>query len=297
MPTWRWCPPFTAASHGPWCNAWQTMARTEPPRTGRLARGTITGIAAARIGMAQVGLRVRTPSAQAQADYEAALGGILFGALGQLRGSALKVSQLLSMHPGLLPDGVRQELARARHHRGGQRDDRDRGHAAARGGLPAGGRTTAVVRRARGAARRGAAPAHPVAHPGSGAHTAVSAGPAPAGVAGHRAHAGTTRPGRAAPVGLVHALPLCAGPSARRSAPGQFLVRTRWHRGRAGLWLHAQPVRALSNPGDKSMVRTAAPSYRPTARRAGAAGLPGTRTRQRQPHRAGLHRRTRARTG
>ena len=91
------------------------MARTEPPRTGRLARGTITGIAAARIGMAQLGHRVRTPSAQAQADHEAALGRILFGALGQLRGSALKVSQLLSMHPGLLPDGVRQELARAHH--------------------------------------------------------------------------------------------------------------------------------------------------------------------------------------
>lgn len=91
------------------------MARADAPRTGRLARGTITGLAAARIGMAQLGHRVRTPSAQAQADHEAALGRILFGALGQLRGSALKVSQLLSMHPGLLPDGVRQELARAHH--------------------------------------------------------------------------------------------------------------------------------------------------------------------------------------
>ncbi|MBD9394926.1 AarF/ABC1/UbiB kinase family protein [Acidovorax sp. ACV01] len=91
------------------------MARADAPRTGRLARGTITGLAAARIGMAQLGHRVRTPSAQAQADHEAALGRILFGALGQLRGSALKVSQLLSMHPGLLPEGVRQELARAHH--------------------------------------------------------------------------------------------------------------------------------------------------------------------------------------
>jgi len=91
------------------------MARADAPRTGRLARGAITGVAAARIGMAQLGHRVRTPSAQAQADHEAALGRILFGALGQLRGSALKVSQLLSMHPGLLPDGVRQELARAHH--------------------------------------------------------------------------------------------------------------------------------------------------------------------------------------
>ncbi len=91
------------------------MAHADPPRTSRLARGTITGLAAARIGMAQLGHRVRTPSAQAQADHEAALGRILFGALGQLRGSALKVSQLLSMHPGLLPDGVGRELARAQH--------------------------------------------------------------------------------------------------------------------------------------------------------------------------------------
>jgi len=91
------------------------MGSARAPRTGRLARGTITGLAAARIGMAQLGHRVRTPSVAAQAEHEAALGRILFGALGQLRGSALKVSQLLSMHPGLLPDGVRQELARAHH--------------------------------------------------------------------------------------------------------------------------------------------------------------------------------------
>src|SRR3990167_4855525 len=55
------------------------MARTEPPRTGRLARGTITGIAAARIGMAQLGHRVRTPSAQAQADHEAAFAAASLG--------------------------------------------------------------------------------------------------------------------------------------------------------------------------------------------------------------------------
>lgn len=91
------------------------MASAEPPRTSRIARGAITGLAAARIGVAQLGHRARTPSAQAQADHEAALGRILFGALGQLRGSALKVSQLLSMHPDLLPGGVRQELARAHH--------------------------------------------------------------------------------------------------------------------------------------------------------------------------------------
>ena len=91
------------------------MVDNNPPRTGRLARGAITGVAAARIGLAQIGHRTRSPSQQAQADHEAALGRILFGALAQLRGTALKVSQMLSMHPTLLPEGVRRELARGQH--------------------------------------------------------------------------------------------------------------------------------------------------------------------------------------
>lgn len=90
-------------------------AKAEAPCTGKLARSAITGLAAARIGMAELSHRTRKRSAQAQAEHEAALGRILFGALGQLRGSALKVSQLLSMHPQLLPEGVRRELARAHH--------------------------------------------------------------------------------------------------------------------------------------------------------------------------------------
>ncbi|MBV7542972.1 AarF/ABC1/UbiB kinase family protein [Acidovorax sp. sic0104] len=91
------------------------MARNTPPRTSRLARGAISGVAVARIGLARIGHSVRTPSEQAQADHEAALGRILFGALAQLRGTALKVSQMLSMHPSLLPEGIRRELARGQH--------------------------------------------------------------------------------------------------------------------------------------------------------------------------------------
>ena len=89
------------------------MVSDRAPRTGKLARSAITGLAAARIGMAEVGRRTRRRTPAAQAEHEAAVGRILFGALGQLRGSALKVSQLLSMHPQLLPEGVRRELARA----------------------------------------------------------------------------------------------------------------------------------------------------------------------------------------
>lgn len=91
------------------------MDGADAPRTGRLARGAITGMAAARIGLAELGHRARTPTPAEQAAHEAALGRILFGALSQLRGSALKVSQLLAMHPQLLPEGVRNELARAHH--------------------------------------------------------------------------------------------------------------------------------------------------------------------------------------
>ncbi|MEJ6007089.1 AarF/ABC1/UbiB kinase family protein [Paucibacter sp. AS339] len=93
------------------------------PRTGRLARGAIAGAAVARAGVAHLGHRLGqmgqdlTPSTeaadQARAAHEAKLGRILFGALNQLKGTALKASQLLSMELGLLPEPMRKELARA----------------------------------------------------------------------------------------------------------------------------------------------------------------------------------------
>jgi len=52
---------------------------------------------------------------QHRANHEAELGRILFRALNQLKGTALKASQLLSMQAGFLPDGVRRELARGFH--------------------------------------------------------------------------------------------------------------------------------------------------------------------------------------
>lgn len=97
------------------------MTSARPPRTGPLARGTITGITAARLGLAQLGQRMRpagadeAAQADAQARHEAAMGRILFQAMGQLRGTALKVSQILSMDTSFLPEGVRRELARACH--------------------------------------------------------------------------------------------------------------------------------------------------------------------------------------
>lgn len=96
-------------------------------RTHRLARSAITGLAVARAGVSHLGWRARrakadaghpeeTPEARAQRErHEVQLGEILFQALNQLKGTALKVSQLLSLETGLLPEGVRAVLARGCH--------------------------------------------------------------------------------------------------------------------------------------------------------------------------------------
>jgi len=92
----------------------------KPPRTSRLARSAIAGVAVARVGAAHLGQRLNRrdattleAAAQARSVHEAKLGRILFGALNQLKGTALKAAQLLSMELGLLPEAMRHELARA----------------------------------------------------------------------------------------------------------------------------------------------------------------------------------------
>ncbi|MCH7345454.1 AarF/ABC1/UbiB kinase family protein [Pelomonas sp. CA6] len=93
----------------------------QAPRTGRLARGAVAGAAVARMGAArlahQVGglARPAAEQAAARAEHEQRLGRILFGALNQLKGTALKAAQLLSLEMGLLPEGLRRQLAQAHH--------------------------------------------------------------------------------------------------------------------------------------------------------------------------------------
>ena len=100
------------------------MAKPDPgaarlPRTGRLSRGAIASMAVARAGLAHLGHKAQSltrddiQEALARTAHEAELGRILFAALNQLKGTALKASQLLSMELGFLPEGMRQELARA----------------------------------------------------------------------------------------------------------------------------------------------------------------------------------------
>ena len=93
--------------------------QSELPRTGRLSRGAIAGMAVARAGLAHLGHKAQSltrdeaQQEQARTAHEAELGRILFAALNQLKGTALKASQLMSMELGFLPEGMRQELARA----------------------------------------------------------------------------------------------------------------------------------------------------------------------------------------
>lgn len=92
---------------------------SELPSTGRLSRSAIAGMAVARAGLAHLGHKAQSltrdakQQAQARTGHEAELGRILFSALNQLKGTALKASQLMSMELGFLPEGMRQELARA----------------------------------------------------------------------------------------------------------------------------------------------------------------------------------------
>jgi predicted unusual protein kinase regulating ubiquinone biosynthesis (AarF/ABC1/UbiB family) len=90
---------------------------TKAPRTSRIGRSMVAGVAAARVSAKQVRHRLRTEPLRSdqQHEHEADIGRLLFDALSQLRGTALKASQVLSMYTGLLPEGVRAQLARATH--------------------------------------------------------------------------------------------------------------------------------------------------------------------------------------
>ncbi|MEK8029466.1 AarF/UbiB family protein [Ideonella sp. DXS29W] len=84
------------------------------PPTGKLARGAIGGATAARLGAKRLLHKAHsalgTPDLSAQ---QAELGRILFQGLNQLKGTALKAAQLLSLELGWLPEPMRQQLAQA----------------------------------------------------------------------------------------------------------------------------------------------------------------------------------------
>ena len=98
--------------------------------TSKLKRSAITGTAATKIGLKHLGYKARkaflsknyiTKSSvaknaeQYQQQHEEQIGELVFTVLSQLRGTAIKLSQLLSMETDILPEPIRKKLKSACH--------------------------------------------------------------------------------------------------------------------------------------------------------------------------------------
>lgn len=87
----------------------------------KLKRASITGLTAAKIGIKHASYRARTLIStdsrkdKLKKDHEENLGKLIFSVLSQLKGTALKVSQLLSMEADILPKNIRNQLINACH--------------------------------------------------------------------------------------------------------------------------------------------------------------------------------------
>ena len=84
--------------------------------SGKLSRALKTTAIATKVGIKHVGYVskktvTKTHSKSLKEDHEAKIGKIIFDGLSQLKGTALKASQLLSLEADLLPEGIRKELA------------------------------------------------------------------------------------------------------------------------------------------------------------------------------------------
>lgn len=92
---------------------------SNPIPTGKFKRAGVAGLAAAKIGVQQLGHLSKRPflSRQrheaAQQEIDRATAETIFNTLSHLRGTALKVAQMLSMETDLLPERYRQELAKS----------------------------------------------------------------------------------------------------------------------------------------------------------------------------------------
>ncbi len=95
--------------------------RVDTIPTGKLSRTTLTGLSAAKAGIkhiSYIGKKKLLGKNQRQGDqehHEREIGKILYSALSQLRGTALKVAQMLSMEDSLFPEPIRIELSKACH--------------------------------------------------------------------------------------------------------------------------------------------------------------------------------------
>jgi predicted unusual protein kinase regulating ubiquinone biosynthesis (AarF/ABC1/UbiB family) len=89
--------------------------------TSKITRSAIAGLAVTKIGLKHMGYKARqaistaAASDQPQQDHEEKIGELIFTVLGQLRGTAVKLSQLLSMEADILPKTIRDKLHSACH--------------------------------------------------------------------------------------------------------------------------------------------------------------------------------------
>ena len=88
---------------------------------GKLARSSVAGLAVMKVGISELGHKVKRPflskenKKKDKASMDDKNAKILFQALTQLRGTALKVAQMLGMEQGLLPDAYHKELEKSFH--------------------------------------------------------------------------------------------------------------------------------------------------------------------------------------
>lgn len=87
--------------------------------SGKLKRATLTGLTTAHIGLKHISHLTKKPfsnpdtKSKQKTLHEQEVGKILINTLMRLRGTALKVAQMMSMELDMLPEGIRVELAKA----------------------------------------------------------------------------------------------------------------------------------------------------------------------------------------
>jgi predicted unusual protein kinase regulating ubiquinone biosynthesis (AarF/ABC1/UbiB family) len=84
------------------------------PNANPWVRGAIVGLASARVGTAVAAQQLRAAAGlPPNTQRNAQIGQVMFAAMGQLRGTAVKAAQLLSLDADYLPEAVRAELSKA----------------------------------------------------------------------------------------------------------------------------------------------------------------------------------------
>ena len=95
------------------------MLTTKNVPTSKLKRSAIVGTAATQIGLKHLEYKARSifsaKNTKQSQQHEEQIGELIFTVLSQLRGTAIKLSQLLSMETNILPETIREKLKSACH--------------------------------------------------------------------------------------------------------------------------------------------------------------------------------------